>query len=300
MLFGAMGFSYANFGHTRTVFDRKGSHSANLGDNMQSLAVRHLYRELGIPDAQVVRIDRDQLPYYDGPPVVLPMNAVFPRAILPASDKVIPVFIGFHASGETILKHRKWLAKQGPIGCRDPATAQVLTDLGISAHVTGCLTCCLPERGADQRGGKVILVQGSGNGAFPEAALAAMPSALRADLVTIKQRRTMTRLPLTDEDLAENDSITAGMLDRYRREARLIVTALHHAAAPCMAAGIPVVLARKEWSDRFGFLQSLLPVYVGPDFSTIDWSPAPVDMSAVKAFQMAQFKAVLAPFLAVS
>lgn len=297
MLFGAMGFSYANFGHTRTVFDRKGTHSANLGDNMQSLAVRHLYRDLGIPEAQVVRIDRDHLPYYDGPPVVLPMNAVFPRAILPVSDRVIPVFIGFHASGETILKHRKWLARQGPIGCRDPATAQGLTDLGIAAHVTGCLTCCLPERRADQRGSKVILVQGSGNGAFPEAALAAMPKAMRAELVTVKQRRDMTRLPLTEADMAENDSLTAGLLDRYRSEARLIVTALHHAAAPCMAAGIPVVLARKEWSERFGFLQNLLPVHLGPDFSGIDWYPAPVDMAAVKAAQIAQFKAALSPWL---
>ena len=297
MLFGAIGFSYANFDHTRKDFERKGKHSANIGDNMQSLAVRHMYRQLGIPETKILRIDRDQLPYYDGPTVVLPMNAVFHRAILPVSDRIIPVFFGFHAAGETILAHRDWLSKQEPIGCRDPATAQALRDLGIGANVTGCLTCSLPQRAPGQSGTKVFLVQGAGKGAFPEAALRAMPAKLWDGLVVVKQRRDMVRLPLTAADMADNDRVAEGLVTRYREEARLVVTALHHAAAPCLAAGIPVVLVREQADKRFGFLQGLLPVHLGPDYSGIDWTPAPVDMTAVKAIQAAQFKAALAPWL---
>ena len=50
MLYGVIGFSYDNFAHTRRVFARTGVHSANLGDNMQTLAVRHLYRTGAAPD----------------------------------------------------------------------------------------------------------------------------------------------------------------------------------------------------------------------------------------------------------
>jgi hypothetical protein len=301
MLFGAIGFSYGNFAHTRKVFESKGKHSANLGDNMQSLAVRHLYGQLGIAADQIVRIDRDHLPSYDGPPVVLPMNAVFHRSVLPASDKIIPIFIGFHAKHDTILAHRDWLGRHAPIGCRDPDTAAALTDLGIAAHVTGCLTCCLPPRNSARAPvgarDKVILVQGAGTGAFPKAALSAMPEHLRKDLIVIKQRKDMTRLPLTAQDMDGNDQLAQALLARYCAEARLIVTALHHAAAPCMAAGIPVVLARDEIDKRFGFLQTLLPIYTGPSFEDINWNPAQVALGPVQARQSAAFKAALAQWL---
>ena len=126
MLFGAIGFSYGSFAHTRKVFDRTGAHSVNLGDNMQSLAVRHLYRCLGIPAERIVRIDRDRLAQYDGPPVVLPMNAVSFHNCLPAAPNVIPLFIGFHAAPAVIRARRGWLARHGTIVCRDPATAAAL------------------------------------------------------------------------------------------------------------------------------------------------------------------------------
>ena len=137
MLFGAIGFSYDNFAHTRKIFERTGLHSANLGDNMQSLAVRHLYKRLGIPAGRIVRIDRDNLRNYNGPPVVLPMNAVFHQGTLPVSPKITPLFIGFHASQDSILAQRAWLATQGKIGCRDPATAQILNSHGIDASSNG-------------------------------------------------------------------------------------------------------------------------------------------------------------------
>jgi hypothetical protein len=303
MLYGVIGFSYDNFAHTRRVFARTGVHSANLGDNMQTLAVRHLYRQLGVPADRIVRIDRDTLRDYDGPQVVLPMNAAFRGAHLPVSPKITPLWIGFHADEAALVAARDWLATQGVIGCRDPATAETLRTLGIPAEVTGCLTFCLPAREAppDPREGRVLIVKGKGPGAMPQEALEAMPPDLLQRSEMIVQRRDMAVLPLTEVEMDENDRIAEALLQRYHRTASLIVTPLHHAAAPAMAAGIPVVLVRNKPSSRFGFLEQLVPVHIGPDlgpgFGAVDWRPEPVDISAVRARLTNRFNALLAPWL---
>jgi hypothetical protein len=43
-----------------------------------------------------------------------------------------------------------------------------------------------------------------------------------------------------------------------------------------MAAGIPVVLARKSISYRFGWLERLMPIYQLENFADIDWNPSPI------------------------
>jgi hypothetical protein len=300
MLFGAIGFSYDNTAHLQRSFARRGVHSVNLGDNLQSLAVRHLYQRLGVPPDRVVRVDRDRMADYDGPPVVLPMNAVFPAAILPPSAKVIPIFIGFHAAADTIRAHRDWLASHpGPIGCRDPATAGALRAEGIDADVTGCLTLSLPTRTAppEFRRGRVLVVSGEGAGMLPPLALKSMPEELLARAEFIVQRRDMTRLPLTQADMEDNERISAALLARYRAEAALVVTSLHHAAAPCLATGIPTIVVRSEASSRFGFLERLIKVHLEKDFGEIDWAPSPVNLRAVRAAQWARFQAALTPYL---
>jgi hypothetical protein len=207
--------------------------------------------------------------------------------------------MGFHASAETIAARRGWLATQGLIGCRDPATAEALQAEGIAAEVTGCLTFSLPERPGPPTfdKGRVLVVVGEGTGALPPLALQAMPDELLARAEIIVQRRAMTRWPLTARDMEDNDRIAAHLLARYRAEAMLVVTPLHHVAAPCMAAGIPVVVIRGEASARFGFLQGLTPVHLAPEFGGIDWAPEPVDLAAVKAAQWARFSAEVAAYL---
>lgn len=299
MLFGTIGFSYGNTAPSRQSFARTGLVSANLGDNIQTLAVRELYLRLGVPAEQITRIDRDSLTRYDGPPVVLPMNAVFHRGALPLSPKIIPLWIGFHANADTIAEHRDWLAGQGLIGCRDPATASALLAQGIAAEVTGCLTLAFaPRRAAPNPArARVLIVHGQGSGALPGAALATMPPDLLARAEFIVQRREMTALPLLPSDMNDNDHIAERLLQRYRKTALLMVTPLHHAAAPAIALGIPTVVIRREASDRFGFLQQVLQVHVGPDFSGVDWRPAPVDLATVRAAQWARFADLVRPWL---
>ena len=299
MLFGALGFSYDNMAPSRLAFARSGLHSANLGDNMQTLAIRHLYQRLGVPADRVVRIDRDSLRSYAGPSVVLPMNAVFHRNCFPLPPAITPLWIGFHANEDTIARHRDWLATQGLIGCRDPATAAVLHSHGIAADVTGCLTFALPKRRTSPPAGRgrVIIIHGQGAGALPGGALAAMPPDLLAGAEFLFQRREMAVWPLGTAEMDTNERIAGAILQRLRKRAVLVITPLHHAAAPAIAMGIPTVVVRREASVRFGFMEGLLPVHLAPDFGAVDWNTAPVDLGGVRAAQWDRFRAAMAPYV---
>ena len=55
-----------------------------------------------------------------------------------------------------------------------------------------------------------------------------------------------------------------------------------YCAAPCMAMGIPVVLAAEELSSRFSWIDRLLPVYTKERFSEICWNPKPVEYEYTK------------------
>ena len=58
------------------------------------------------------------------------------------------------------------------------------------------------------------------------------------------------------------------LLERYKNEAKLIITSALHCAAPCTAMGIPVILCRAndEQLTRFSALDKILPIYTLDDF----------------------------------
>lgn len=106
--------------------------ACNLGDCVQTLAVANLYLNMpGVPPMdELVRIKRDNLSDYNGPPVILPMQGWFGKSFLfpytPPSAAVKPVFVGYHLTSGN--KPRELLAENGhldyfrqhePIGCCD-------------------------------------------------------------------------------------------------------------------------------------------------------------------------------------
>ncbi|WP_435256568.1 hypothetical protein ACSBLW_10445 [Thioclava sp. FR2] len=292
-----MGFSYSGFAGARSAIDERGAFSANIGDNMQSLAVRHLYRTLGIPDERILRVDRDTLATYDGPPVVLPMNGCFYDWHFPLSPKITPLFIGFQARQAAMSAVRSHLFGQGVIGCRDEHTAILLRAEGIEADVTGCLTFSLPQRSVTPKHRRILIVHGSGSGALPGVALKKMPRHLlmRADFIS--QRREVVTWPLSPDQMDEQEKVAQALLHDYHQTARMVVTPLHHVAAPCMAAGIPVIVIRRDWDERFSFMGKLIPIHLEPFFEDVDWSPKPIDLTQIKAAQLARLRSLLTPWL---
>ena len=290
MKYGVLVFSYKNFEKTKRQFETEGMYAINLGDYMQTLAVRRMYREMGIPDEDVLEIDRDSITEYAGEPVILPMSACCYKWCFPLPENIWPVFIGFQAKEDVIQLHQDYFRKFSFMGCRDIHTASLFEKYGIAATVTGCVTMTFRPREKVPTVAKVLVVYGSGAGAFPAEIFPYIPKKLLPCVELVYQRKVVHSHPLDRAQMIEAELHARWLLEDYRRRATLVISPLHHVAVPCMSAGIPVILARKKYSIRFSYLETLMKVYGTADFAAIDWSGVLVNVDSIRENWIAQFR----------
>ncbi len=275
-------FGYQHFTSFQMQVERSGYFSANLGDNVQSIAIRRLLERLGVPPGDIVSVNRDTLAEYSGAPVALIMNGAFSRWSFPLPPQVHPIFIGLCVDEQTIVEFRDAFARYQPIGCRDRYTETLFQRYGVDAYVTGCLTLTLPERPAAPAADRVLLVYGSGAGAFPSSVLRHMPAHLLDRAEFIYQRMPVTEFPLDQAQCLKVENYARALLQEYAERAHLVVTPLHHAAAPCMAMGIPVVICRTRADPRFSYLAEVTQVHLPESFHAINWEPPALDVRAIR------------------
>lgn len=275
--FGVLRFGYENFFAFDELRRRDGSYDVNLGDNAQSIAVRNLLRDIGVGDEQIITVNRDTLSKYAGPPCSLIMNAVFFQQSFPLPPTIRPIFIGFQADEHVISSNLGLFKLHEPIGCRDSATTERMKNHGIAAFTTGCVTLTFPPRVQEPEDGRVLIVYGS---EFPSSVLQYIPKELSERCEFIYHRLPVDEFPVSVRTHQLAETYEKALLDRYRATAKLVLTPLHHVAAPCIAMGIPVIVCRSKNDDRFSFLEELTPIYTPDQFSSIDWHPDELDVSS--------------------
>jgi len=261
----------------------------NLGDCVQNLAVENVYKYAGINPDDLVLINRDELPKYNGEKASLVMQSWFGDAHnvfpLPWSDKITPTFIGFHLSkyGKTRISfiekkvHEK-IVPPPPIGCRDRNTRDFLRGLGLDAYFSGCMTLTFEKRKSAPKNGKIFVVDLTG------AARAILPKAVEqvADF-SISHFYYWENYPVSYDGAMEFENHARVVLERYRTEAKLVITSRIHVAMPCIAMGIPVVFIHEEADcERFDVMQGLVPMYEPKHAKYINWNPKAVDIEPLK------------------
>lgn len=281
MKFGVLGFGYDHFSGFGDQLSERGFYTANLGDNTQTIAMRRLYRACGVGDDEIVLINRDRLSEYDGDEACLIMNGVFFEHCFPVPPKIRPIFMGFHAKEAVLRRFHDHLRGFQPIGCRDGATAELCARYGIEAFVTGCVTLTLDPVAPRSAADRLLVVHGDGVGALPAAILGHVPRDLLARAEFIHHRLPVFEHPLSPATCAHLEAYEMALLSRYVHSAALVLTPLHHVAAPCMAMGIPVIVCRTAMDDRFSFLATLTPIHTPETFGDVDWSPQPAAVEAV-------------------
>lgn len=282
MRFGVLDFSYAHFEHFEVAVRDVGCYTVNLGDHAQSIAARHVYAQLGIADGQVVSIDRDTLDEYDGDAAFLLMNGVFTERNLPAPAAIHPLFAGFHALEPAVARHRDWLRGKGLIGCRDPHTTALLRSHGIDAVTTGCATLALPRREQEPAEPRLFVVYGTGAGALPPGLVKCIPPDLANTAEFVFNRAPVDACPVPSAQRRAFEAYERHLFADLRDRATLVLTPLHHVAAPCMAMGIPVIVYRQDRDPRFSLLADLVPIHTPDTVRAIDWQPEPVDVRAIR------------------
>lgn len=261
----------------------------NLGDAIQSYAVKNLYREMGIPEEDIIPVPRYDLSNYDGEECICVVNSAsnyeelaYDSYFMPPSEKIHAIPLSLHIHRPLPDEELEFYRTCGGVGCRDSYTAEYLQGLGIDAYLSGCLTLTLPRRSAEQEKGadKIYFID------IPEALKSYIPGEISQNAITLtnilrfSNHGSATRM--TVEEAYEEHRKGEERICLLRDTAKLVVTSKLHVASPCLAMGIPVVLAQSYFGDRFGFIDRLLPTYTREYFQEINWNPQPVDFENEK------------------
>lgn len=260
---------YANI-----IFDRK--ERLTIGDDMQLLAIENLYKYMGIDYSEVIRIPFHQLATYNGDYVVLPIS--FPLfgyhtdvKVTQFSDKIIPVFLGLSTLSQNYsAEDLNYLRRYEPIGCRDYHTMEGLRKNNILAYLNCCMTATFSKREQCGEYNKIYCVD------VPESFKKYIPQEILSHCIFLSHTFYPNELPEGPEKKAKD------IFELYRNTAKMMITTRLHAALPCVAAGIPVILFKDHLSYRFTGLDRLIHVYTREEYENIDWNPPIIEYEALK------------------
>ena len=249
----------------------------NIGDNIQIITIDYLYGLLGISEDQIEYVDKDCLAKYESDngekailPVSMPLVDYVDGGISGRfSDDIIPVFLGLTMVKDELDECEiKYLKKFEPIGCRDERTYDTLRKYEINAYLNGCFTLTLPYSNSKEKKEKIFFVD------TPDSLDDFVPNEIKDSIVK-------TTHIFYDETIDPKEKMKE-QYDMYKKEAKLVVTSLLHCSVPCIAAGIPVIIAKSAISYRFAWLDKIIKIYKPEEFGAINWYPEAPDISNFK------------------
>jgi len=257
----------------------------NVGDSLQGVAMDYIYSQIPIDEKNVRYIARDG-DYNDEPhlgeTIIAAYGGLFQTVKenrIPLPAEFTPVFIStliFQDFFNQYPELLKYIKQYEPVGCRDEQTKSILLRHGIKAYLMGCFTVCLPKRIHKPTDGKVFFVD------TPEELNPLIPDGIRQKAIYISHAIPFAVYPVTVEEDIRQKEIAQEYLDRYRDEAEMVVTSRLHAAIPCMAMGIPVILIRDNFDFRFDWVDKFLPLYYLDEAEKINWNPLVIDLEETK------------------
>ena len=238
-------------------------YGVNLGDFIQTIAVKNIVSTL-YPSINIINYDREHLSLYDGVKAYTIMQGWFAHDtnFIP-NNNILPIYIGTHLSENmrnfisNLKRYKPKYLKNKTIGCRDLNTLEFLQTLGVDAYFSRCLTLTFPKRKIVNGQNKVFIVN------LPEQYHKFIPIGILKDAEIINQRHIDVGYE-SKEYLNTHKYLNKAekLLNKYSKEAKLVITTLLHCASPCIAMGIPVVLIRPEITDeRFSVLDGIIKIY---------------------------------------
>lgn len=262
------------------------NYRVNIGDNLQFMAIKFLYKKMGIED-QIVELTTKEVKDYDGREyLVLPLNwnlfdpGWMNEDELSISPKIIPVFLAMTLGARHNNKYFNnyniaYLKKYEPIGCRDEVTRNVLLQHGITSYVNGCLTSILPYAESNERD-TVYFADA------PARLKEYIPYTLCQNCRFVTHQKYYSK----EESIESIIKNIISQYDEYKRRAKLVITSRLHAASPCMAMGIPVIFVKEIIDERFSWLDKYLTLYdmdkVALGEQKINWNPDPIIYEDIK------------------
>lgn len=255
----------------------------NIGDCMQSIALRYLYKKIGIQDKDIVEINKYDISSYDGNEyIVLPLcnshNGTKDYGVFPISPKIIPIFISFNLFTKNMDRDIVNNLKQyEPIGCRDEYTMNNMRNNNILAYMTGCVTAIMPKRTLNPKENKTFFVD------IPDSLHEFIPDELNKNCEYLSHLIPIESDYFDDNEVERMNKIAIDRLEQYKNEATLVVSSRLHCIAPCVAMGIPVIFVSNNNAYSFGWIDRFLPIYTPNNFDLINWNPEIIEYENTKS-----------------
>lgn len=242
----------------------------NAGDYIQSLAAARF-----LPRVDKY-INRERLSEYRGEPVKMILNGWFMHrpANWPPAHSINPLLTSFHlncqAKDQVLTKKGiEWFRSNGPVGCRDQYTREVLSEHGIDTYMSGCLTSTF-ENTYGYRTSDVyfadVLFRVPGWNTSARTAREFLKAVFYGDVVKLNKRTQLLEQIFTADLLknakqishyhtarhseAERFNVAKSLLEKYAT-AKLVVTSRLHCAIPCLAFGTPVIFIDCGFNEKY-------------------------------------------------
>lgn len=256
--------------------------TVNLGDWIQSIAMEKAVNKVTLRDNHFNIVRRGRL--YQEKSGTCVMQGWFDHNTLGFYPKnsVKPIWIGTHFNKYVQEElHKAWsvesLNKPNEVGCRDLDTAKFCQDNGIESYLSRCLTLTLPRRSEEEAksADKVFVVN------VKDELKRYIPENICRNAVTINQR-------FVHYAACQRRKEAERLLEKYRKEAKLVITMALHCTAPCIAMGIPVVVIEPDADptdcNRFTMISDLVHVYSQEEIKSrnVDFSPKPIKIENLK------------------
>lgn len=200
----------------------------------------------------------------------------------PPPSNIHPLFISFHINEvdhsqdnmynilkdqkqvlRPIASHIDYLRKHEPIGCRDLHTMNMLTQKGIKAYFSGCLTLTLKKRFSAVRSGEILVIDAHINASKVFNSI--IPRSIKRKAVYLTQA-------IVEKKTHTEKVILADELQERIEKASLVITSRIHTAFPCLSEyNTPVIFLTEEPDDvRFAGMMKFLKVYTIGDKLDVD------------------------------
>ena len=224
--------------------------TTNWGDDIQSYAIKQFLPHVDyIINREVINTFKPE----DEEPVAVVMAAwwMWYKWNWPPSKYILPYFTGFHYSDNKAAKQAgcpanflflsgiggEYMNAYGPVGCRDYFTRDNLTSQNVNAEFSGCITLTLPQQKKIKPEKEYICIVD---------VAASVEKKIRKQLegTDIEIKKITHDLPKDHPKKSWKKRMqeVEDLLTIYQN-AKCVVTRRLHCALPCLAMGVPTLLA---------------------------------------------------------
>lgn len=262
------------------TFGRK---MGNIGDEVQLVGFLNALKRAGVDYSDFIDVDGYDINSYEKDIAYILfgyLNYNYPLDIFPVSKKEHPVCISAHLTDEKRIRDLKELGDELTLfGCRDYATYNFvkLRFPHLPVFVSGCFSLVQGRREKEPENGVPYFVD------VPKELMDYIPPALRSNA----KYATHNNFYFGQDNKEANKKsfeYASKWLMELKEKASIVVTSRFHCALPCVAMGIPVVVARNytDDTDRYTGYERFFHVYMPDEYDRIDWNPGTFDIEWVK------------------